>query len=53
MKQAIDVFAFMYAWMGSPTINDDALLMVPIFPCTQTPDDWTVEQLKWLRQICD
>jgi len=54
MKQAIDVFAFMYAWMGSPTINDDALLMVPVFSCTANPSGWTDEMIKWLRgEQCD
>ena len=49
MIQEIDVFAFMYAWIGSPTIEDDALLMVPVFSCTVNPPGWTDEMIEWLR----
>lgn len=53
MTQEIDVFAYMYAWIGSPTVDDDALLMQPIFPCTQTPDEWSADEISWLRSICE
>lgn len=45
----LDIFAFMYAWVGSPSIEADKLLMQPILSDTQTPAGWNEAQIQWLR----
>lgn len=49
----VKVKAFMFAWMGSPTIEDDALLMVPVdpnHPNMSVLKGWTQSDLDWLKK---
>ena|GEM_PF-4260238 len=50
MSQNLEVFAYMYAWIDSPTLDQDMLLLTPVFLDRQTPYGWTQEEIDWLRR---
>ncbi|SLM87094.1 MULTISPECIES: prealbumin-like fold domain-containing protein [Vagococcus] len=45
----MEVYAFMYATIGSKTVHKDSILLEPIYPDTKVPNGWTESQKKWLR----
>ena len=49
VNQALEIYAYMFAWMGSPTILEDELLLIPVFVETAQPSGWTQAQIDWLR----
>ncbi|UAK18105.1 MucBP domain-containing protein [Sporolactobacillus terrae] len=49
----LHLFAYMFAWMGSPTGEQDAILLEPInadnpFP-NGAPEGWTDSDIQWLK----
>lgn len=53
IQDQLQIVAYMYAWMGSPTINKDELLMEPVntdnpFP-NGLPTGWTKSDEQWIE----
>ena len=50
MSKEADVYAYMYATVGSPTIDKDELLLEPVFPETSVPNNWLPDEKAWLKE---
>lgn len=50
LSSNIKVYAYMYATIGSPTIDKDELLLEPVFPETTVPDNWLPHEESWLKE---
>lgn len=46
----LDVNAYMYATVGSPTVDKDELLLEPVFPETSVPNNWLPDEKAWLKE---
>lgn len=53
VEQELEVFAYMYAHINSPSIDDDAILMIPIDLENpfggKIPDGWTQSDIDWIK----
>lgn len=50
LAQPINVYAYMYATMGSATGKKDELLLEPIYPDSGRPKGWTQSEIEWLEK---
>lgn len=54
ITDSINVYAYMYGYMGSDTIKEDEILIEPVDPKNPFPDGvpegWSEEDLNWLKQ---
>lgn len=50
LTKNINVYAYMYATMGSETGKQDELLLEPVYPDSGRPKGWTKSELEWLEK---
>ncbi|WP_332237942.1 MucBP domain-containing protein [Sporolactobacillus sp. KGMB 08714] len=53
MYDALNIYAYMYGWMGSPTIKDDNIIISPVDSNNPFPDgipkNWSSSDVAWLK----
>lgn len=54
INRPVEVYAFMYAHMDSPTIDEDEILIVPVDTKDpfkgKVPNGWSKEDIEWLKK---
>lgn len=46
----INIYAQMISSMDSKTVKQDEIMLVPIYPDSYSPSDWTEKELNWLKE---
>jgi hypothetical protein len=49
LVQELEVYAFMYAFIGSETVGLDEILLIPVFPDSPLPGSLNQAVIEWLR----
>lgn len=50
LDSKVSVYAFMYATIGSESIEKDELLLEPVYPDGTQPEGWIQSEIDWLKQ---